>query len=205
VVGVTDEIAEYMDNHSNRNVLLCELPIVYSVFDAATIFNWSDISAREIFYYGSIPALIYEAYLSKTINDFDYLPFAKRDLMIEKCIDNGLVTDESVIALLSSFITGEKKSILLPLHQLMNTGADKKLRWIPFHMVEALRNFSGSLKNAPELKMVVVQVVSLFDNFFNGSYLDGKGWEALFLIVLLIRLVSRQFDPLFLPFEELED
>jgi hypothetical protein len=90
------------------------LPLVYSVFDAATIFNWPDISAREILYYGSIPALIYDAYLSKTINKSDYLPFMKRNVTIKKCTDNGLVTDESVIALLSSFTSGEQVSNLFP-------------------------------------------------------------------------------------------
>jgi hypothetical protein len=64
-------------------------------------------------------------------------------------------------------------------------------------MVRVLDKFSDLLNS--EVKMVVGKIVSLFDNFVEAPNLSGKAWESLFLIVLLIRLVTRQFDPLFLP------
>jgi hypothetical protein len=178
--------------------------MIYSVFDAAKNFGWADISAREIIFYGFIPALIYEAYLQKKeAHKTDYLPFARRDFAINLCITSGLITNESVVMLLSSFITGKKDSVPLPLHELMNTGNDGKLQWIPFHMMPALMSFSEFMK--PELKIILQKIVSLFDNFVNAAHSSGKSWESLFFIVLLIRLASRQFDPLFLPFEMLAE
>jgi hypothetical protein len=69
-------------------------------------------------------------------------------------------------------------------------------------MMEVLRKFSRLISNA-ELKMVVETIVSLFDNFVNESHLSGKAWQSLFLIVLLIRLVSLQFDPSIIPLKKL--
>jgi hypothetical protein len=63
-----------MENLSSRNVLLRELPLINNVVDAATILGWSDLTARDIIFYGSVPALIYEAYLSKSLDKHSFLP-----------------------------------------------------------------------------------------------------------------------------------
>jgi hypothetical protein len=198
IVGTTDHLMQYMDSVSNRNVLLVELPLVNNVYDAATIFKWDDLSAKDIICYGFIPSLIYEAYLNKTIRGDDFLPFGKRGHAINLCLTKGLVTNDSVVALLSSFITGAQTSILHPLHELMSTAQKKMLRWIPFHMTEVLRIFAKVLTNA-QLKMIVESIVSLFDKFFAQPNSSDKAWEDLFLIVLLIRLATTQWDPIFLP------
>lgn len=199
VVGTTGQLAAYMDSPSNRNVFIRELPLVHNVVGTATVFGWDDLSAREIIFYGHIPALIYEAYLNKTVNKKGYLPFQRRDATITLCETKGLVTNESIVKLLSSFITGDRNSVPLPLHELMNTGEHQLLRWIPFHMMEALKRFSQILLLNAELKKIVETIVSLFHNFVNEPHLSGKAWESLFVIVLLIRLATCSFDPLFLP------
>jgi hypothetical protein len=187
-------------DHGNRNILVFELPLVKNIFDAATVFGWADLSAKEIVHYGSIPALIYMAYLNKTKNKLDYLPFSRRKAAITLCETTGLVTSDSVVNLLSSFITGYEFCVPLPLHQLMDTTSHQKLRWIPFHMIEVLRSFSSLLN--PKLKNNVDIIVSLFNSVVDDeSHLsDETSWKSLFLIVLIIRLATRQFDSLFLPF-----
>jgi hypothetical protein len=67
-------------------------------------------------------------------------------------------------------------------------------------MIEVLRSFSSLLN--PKLKNTVDIIVSLFNSVVDDeSHLsDETSWKSLFLIVLIIRLATRQFDSLFLPF-----
>ena len=42
-------------------------------------------------------------------------------------------------------------------------------------------------------------IAELFEDFKDSKIQSGDSWEALFLIVLLVRCLSRQFDDMILP------
>ena len=88
-----------------------------------------------------------------------------RQAAIQKCFDDGLVTDDNGVRLLKSFITGQASLVPQPLLELMNTVEEGKVHWILCHMMVMLKEFAshGSLPN--HLVLVLENIVSQFDRF----------------------------------------
>jgi hypothetical protein len=172
--------------------------LIRNVCTAVNAFDWPTLNARMMLFYGLIPSLIFEAHKQEQSKSVNYLPFDKRDEAISHCIENGYVNDDSVRLLLSSFITGYESGIPSPLLQLMNTVERSKVLWIPFHMTEMLSRFSEHVTYGTALKEIVV----LFDEFMHAKEKSGNAWESLFIIVLLIRCLSRQFTTSLLPVQD---
>jgi hypothetical protein len=158
-----------MESSSSREMVVRGLPIVPRVSVAAENFNWSDLNARQVLFYGGIPALVYEARLDKNSKEGGtHLPNQKRIEAIETCImsKEKMVSDDSVIRLLRTFIHGDETSVLMPLLQLMNTinaVEKKKVQWIPFHMMDVLEKLSGECST--NLQLILPRIVTLFQNF----------------------------------------
>jgi hypothetical protein len=186
VLTTVAELAAHMEVFSNRNVIVQPLPLVPSVSVARANFSWPSLSARKVLYYGMVPALIHEAQLDLQAGADTHLPNTKRDEVIQKCVTGGLVTRDGIRRLLDSFLSGDVDNMLSPLQQLIDTvsvdDGTGRVRWIPFHMMEALRKFS-SWEGFRDLE----DIVRLFNAFKNAKESSGDGWEPLFVAVLLIR------------------
>jgi hypothetical protein len=82
-----------------------------------------------------------------------------------------------------------------PLHQLMTVLLDEgvgKIAWIPFHMIHVLESISISQSVSHSLREVGI-IRDMFCGFETGKTSGGDSWEALFVIALMIRLVTRSF------------
>ena len=199
VISAVGKLSEYLDSGSDRSIDIRELPLIHNVLNAMKVFQWPDLDARKAIFYGLVPALIHVARLKESTNK-PYLPFTKRDNAIEACIKNGLVTNKSILCLLANFLTGDK-NILEPLHILMNTAEEQRLRWIPFHMIEVLKRFIDAPFLDENITVALFRINSLFDIFLSAKGKSGCAWEALFIAVLIIRIVTRKFDEVILPLD----
>jgi hypothetical protein len=100
--------------------------------------------------------------------------------------------------LLSTFITGNDRDVFPPLLQLMDTYQDPfngnpnsgmtTIKWILSHMRYVLDGFKHSLSS--NMRALVNSIIDLIYQFRNSKEKSGDGWEALFVLTLLIRAVS---------------
>ena len=184
IATLTKDLATFMDQISERGVIVRQLPLIPSLSSAEDL-SWSGLLAHEALYYAKIPALIFVIALAK--RGGRQFVFSKREKAIDDCGNKGLLTVANVENLLCSFITGDVPA-MYPLHQLMVYDAPHQIRWIPLHMRDVLDAFSkaGQLQ-VPSLRMQLRNIVECFDGFFAASNNSGGGWENLFLIPLMIR------------------
>jgi hypothetical protein len=196
VLATTGELSQFMDSASSRQVILRPLPLIPSLQEAARNFSWPSLNPREVLYYGLVPALIHEAHLDITDRGGGHRPTEKRKKAIQDCLGAGLVTEESIRKLLTTFCSGDVEGVLLPLQQLMTVVDGERVQWIPFHMMEVLRIFSlgSGLRRLEE-------IVQLFNAFKDAKESSGDGWESLFVAVLLIRCWAQLSDQFLLPVE----
>jgi hypothetical protein len=139
IVTTSTNFSQYCDGaFSGRLVTVLELPVISYVQQAIRAFDYPDLDARTALFLGLIPALIHECHKKLA-------PTPKRAEMIQKCIVDKLVNITSIKNLLQSFLTGESRLVMDPLLELMNTAEGGLVRWIPFHMMEALKIFSQEL------------------------------------------------------------
>jgi len=109
------------------------------------------------------------------------------------CVQEG-VTEKVIEKLLGSFLHGDPDSVPPTLLQLMDTTSDDEVRWIPYNMVPVLREFDnvGPRKYSET-------ICDCFDFFLKSKAACGDSWEYLFIMTLLIRCVSHQFEQVLLP------
>jgi hypothetical protein len=84
----------------------------------------------------------------------------------------------------------------------MNTIEGGKVRWIPCHMMVVLKEFA-SLGSLPNQRVVLRQIVYLFERFCTAKGQSGDAWEALFVVVLLIRALAGLFYDSIFPLQPL--
>ena len=190
VVFITDQLSQLMDSNSNRKFVYRALPLIPSLAAAQDAFDFGKLNAHEAIFCGGIPGLI----LMMKIQTF---PTQKR----KTAVDTFLATDyrdDTVLDLLESLITGNERSVPKSLSQLMDTSDGGKMRWIPDHMVYVLDEISkyGTRKLSNDLLVHLSTIVDLFRKFKGARTYGGDGWEALFGLVLLVRILTKQSDDL---------
>lgn len=205
VVSTSKQLLDYMEPRGNkqsfRGVILRELPLVPNMRKARILSP--NINPREALYYGLIPSLIHEVHMGRT-------PVSIATDLAKECIHSPVMTDENVIALLHSFLTGTDDFGMPALLPLMSVGEDSTSsssppsrwchRWIPLLMVEVLREFSNSrYYQSGEIKEILGDIVDLFEAFKLSKEQSGDGWESLFVIALLIRSLTNDFHSKFFP------
>eukprot|EP00597_Dinobryon_sp_UTEXLB2267_P016316 CAMPEP_0201092834 /NCGR_PEP_ID=MMETSP0812-20130820/1366_1 /ASSEMBLY_ACC=CAM_ASM_000668 /TAXON_ID=98059 /ORGANISM="Dinobryon sp., Strain UTEXLB2267" /LENGTH=627 /DNA_ID=CAMNT_0047344629 /DNA_START=193 /DNA_END=2076 /DNA_ORIENTATION=- len=195
VISSSNQLSEFMDFTSKRNVLICELPLIANVSIAIKNFQFPVLDVGQLLFYGCVPALVYESSLDPS-SEKKYLPNANRQLAIDTCVKDGL-TERSIEQLLGTFLDGDPSLVPSPLLKLMDTTRDGKILWIPYNMVAALSDFSN--KGPIKYSKLLRTICNCFDNFKTSS---GDAWENLFVITLLIRLISHRFDRRLLPLDE---
>lgn len=189
-VFITGQLSMLMDSKSNRNFAHRGLPLIPSLVVAQNAFDFKDLNARNAIYCGLIPALI----LMMKKKTF---PTEKR----ETAVETFLATDyreDTILNLLKSLITGKRQLVPKSLEQLMDASDGGKLRWVPDHMAYVLEEISdhGFLKLSDELLGHLSTIVEFFRKFKGAKAHDGDGWEALFGLVLLVRVLTKQSDDL---------
>mmetsp|Transcript_22762 Transcript_22762/g.32681 ORF Transcript_22762/g.32681 Transcript_22762/m.32681 type:complete len:537 (+) Transcript_22762:613-2223(+) len=199
IVSTVGQLSSYMDSGSSRPIAIHELPLIRNVTNAIKIFRWPELNAGKALFYGLVPALIHIARLEE-LRKTQHLSFQKVEEAIDVCVKDGLVTDKSVRYLLANFVDGEKRKVMKPLHQFMNTAEEEKLRWIPIYMTKVLDSLEFSAPSLDEnIRVALRRIVKLFNEFTTVEKLSGKAWESLFLLVVIIRVVSGKFDEVILP------
>jgi len=183
----TDQLSQFLE----RAVLIRELPIVADLFIAAKNCEYPALGRNDLLFYGCIPSLVY---LSERGNSF--IPNESGQNAITQCVKDG-VSESLIDNLLRSFLDGNPDLVPPALLPLMDTTADKKVRWIPHNMVKALREL---VKVAPRKYDLYFYMLKTICNYFDASVSFG-GWKRLFVIVLLIRILSNQFDGKLLPLD----
>ena len=166
---------------SNRGVHCVALPLVRNVQSASINFHYVELNARLVAFYGLIPALIYKA----TVKD---LPSQTRTNLVNEC--RPTMDAASMTELLRSYITGNYSDVPHYLLALMDVCFEDKIRWIPYNMIYVLEELGEKSSNP----WVVKAIVNLFNEFVTSKENSGDAWEALFVITLLIRALTNEFD-----------
>ena len=207
-----NEVSNFLEpGPSYRGVFLRNLPKVPSLAAAKTLDP--GITAIKLLYYGKIPGLVYQSYLGS-------LPLSKRDDAIENCVaKKDGVTTKAIKNLVSSFFTGDWEQVPEPLLELMTTkentdkSKDDLVQWIPFHMVEVLKDFKNAnsklKKKEDKLSDFETNVLNWAAKHLNvleeSQIGSGVAWERLFVAVLLMRCFVGRFDGTILPELELKN
>ena len=186
LVTTTMLLREFMSYPSGRNCDVCCLPLIPSL-DVARQNLSQDLTARKALFYGLVPSLIYE--------DAQHGP-PSATIQILKCQPS----EENVRKLLGTFIIGgiefpEGLSPLLSLMSVVEMPAEPSMgiRWIPFHMVNVLEAFSMNEKLSPSFARAIQAIATQLRTFRDSKFLSGEGWEALFVVVILICCISGKF------------
>jgi hypothetical protein len=113
---------------------------------------------------------------------------------------NTMIDDNMVLKLLGSLVNGERDDVPESLLQLMDVTDDGLIRWIPFHMQASLgwlNSLTGSVVQlTAELRCHLNAIVSLLSTFKDAKTGSGEAWEALFVLILLVRALTGQAHPL---------
>jgi hypothetical protein len=190
IINTANQLSSYMkDSNSGRNVIVLHLPLIPNLKTAQKNLFYSNLTPPEAIFYALIPALILEPH-------YNYTSTNKRVEAYNKCLNDGLVNEASVLKLLSTFVNGNPDNVMLPLLSLMNSlSLEGKgvIQWIPYHMVDVLYHFASSDCIPAPLRRILHNLVDLFNDFRRQSNQSGVGWQAAFVIVLVIRCLTGLF------------
>lgn len=197
------QLCNFMESNSDRDTKFKALPLIPSL--AATMDAFGDemhdkgkFSPRLAVYCGLVPGLIY----LETCNNF---PTTRRQEILNTFLERR-PTDEDMVVILETVLEGTYQSLLdyPELLQLMDTTEAAKVRWIPNHLVCLLETVATSQQRAKLFKNMrghLHKICELFGQFRDAKTQSGEGWEALFVLLVLIRAVARKGSHL-LPLSE---
>ncbi|KAI3656268.1 hypothetical protein MP638_002009 [Amoeboaphelidium occidentale] len=183
------DLSNFMESQSNRGVLTPGLPLVTNVQKARDSLHWQSMSARDLIIYGGIPGLLVEAHKNGP-------PSLKRNKLIKSVIQSNNVNMGVIRVILGTFVTGDYEVLPPQLLELMDVTPRKplKVKWIPFHLMELMKDL-GRLMSLPlSTRYALSEVETLFLSLATSKKKSGEAWEALFVVVLLIRCLSGLVD-----------
>ena len=186
--SVDDKLAQFMGSKSDRPCVYRALPLIPSLAAAQRAFDWPDLNARQAIFCGLVPGLLYK----ERRNSF---PISKRRAAVAQFLKEGC-NDATVLKLLKSLISGKRELIPPSLEELMDTSIAGKLLWIPAHMVYVLETVAEDSHLSDDLPWMLQKICTLFGQFKDAKTYGGDGWEALFGLVLLVRILTKQSDDL---------
>jgi hypothetical protein len=185
---ITLRFTEYMDISAERFVFCPTLPVITNVAHAANTLKTPALKAHQVLYYGSSPALVYTALCTSP-----GATWMIGDSAIESVREE--LKDKKVVRkLLQSFITGNKYLVpkaLLPHMDVTVMNRDLCIRWIPFHMRYVLEACIDAYPKESDDQCALLEICKQFASWSEGG--EEKRWEPLFVVVLLIRTLAREF------------
>jgi hypothetical protein len=173
-------------------VITKKLPLAQNLLQAKAAFDIPTLSPHEALYLGLIPALFY---CSKMGN----LPSQRRTSAIQQYVDSG-ITVEKATELLLTMLTGNHAHVPIFFRELMDIdikmveGEESPIaRWIPHHMTPVLESLAQSTSLQPRIRCCLAGICFQLATFKNHKEQSGDGWEALFIVALLVRCVTNTF------------
>ena len=199
VASINQDLTEYMSSPSDRKTLTIPLPTIPSLSEARENFQMPDLSVQNALFLGLLPGLIVER---------------KRCRMPTECRINAVVkylrtvrNQQDLCKLLRTLVTGDVQGVDRSLQELMTAdlkidGKTMILRWIPFHMEYVIQQFASNCPYVDDhMRKCLSGLTDLFRQFACPKWESGDAWEALFLIVLIVRCMTLTFDPTVVPLE----
>ena len=200
VVSLNGLLCEFMDGQgSGREIRTYSLPNIVTMSDTREKHNAGSLSPEEVLFLGMIPSLIHTS-LHAT------LPHTRRESVVADWLVSG-VRPEAAKALLSTILDGSIQGVPKQLLELMDIATDSEtgtnyVRWIPFHLQYVLERMAVHSDFPVEFRTCMKGLVGLFTSFKTAKSESGDAWEALFIIVLLIRCLCGEFNEHLLPLSE---
>jgi hypothetical protein len=199
VASLSNKLSSFLESPSNRQVITLTLPVIPSLREAIKKFSYNELSARKALFLGLIPGLIVE-------HKYHHKPTQRRKLAVENFVEVVNAEEREVYKLLKTLLTGDELAVDKHLLELMTTDVTDDdtmiLRWIPFHMVYVIEQVSTQCLHLPmPLSKCLKSIADLFIQFSDAKWEGGDAWEALFLIVLLIRCLTNSFDDEVVPLD----
>jgi hypothetical protein len=197
VVSLNALLCDFMDGQgSGREIRTYSLPNIVSLSDTRKQLKAGALSPQEVLFLGMSPSLIHTS-LKTT------LPFTRRDSVVSAWLVSG-VGLEATKTLLSTILNGEIAGVPGTLLELMDIGTDSEkgtnyVRWIPFHMQYVLDRMTMYNDLPLEFRACTKGLSGLITTFRTAKSESGDAWEALFIMVLLIRCLCGEFNDSLLP------
>jgi hypothetical protein len=169
---------------SIRPVVLQELPMANDLSTVRQKLMPHLKGPREAIYYGLAPAMIFEKANERPIE-------GKRAMAVNDFLNtaSGDLTQEFK-NILASIITGNLTLVPAPLHILLDTSKEKKIRWIPYHLQFVMEMmYQCAFPDSPKYRQLSFAVKTLCNDFYTAKEHSGDGWESLFVLFLLVRCI----------------
>jgi hypothetical protein len=172
----------YMEKMGNRGLVFQQLPVIDDLTVCKELLHLEPTwNARKALYYGLSPALMH----TKAVN----LEF--KDMLATLSKSNHL-NFKQLKDLLETFVTGEYIKVPTLLLPFMDVDSKGKVKWIPVYMVAVLEIYAKALSSEP-ISNILSGICSLFNSFVEAKERSGDAWEALFVITLLIRILTKKY------------
>ena len=200
---------------SVRPVVLQELPIADTLTKALKLKSTLD-SAREAIYYGLLPGLIY---YSPEKNEEEELRnnqseenvkkperslrdiVGKRQIFTRQFLNNSQNLDRDFKDILRSLICGDSDLVPKELHMLLDTAGNEDgisvIRWVPFHLSFVMSRLA--MAHDFSYNHIAGRIGKLCDDLRDSKRFSGEGWEAIFVLFLLARCLTKLDDEFFVP------
>ena len=192
VISVNNVLTSFMQSASERSVITKKLPLAQNLVQAKNLLDMPSLTPQMALYLGLVPALFYCSKLNQ-------LPHQRREHAIKKYIDSG-ITVEKVKKLLGTLLTGNHAVVPEMLLELMDIdvtiedGVKRPIaRWIPYHMKVVLDTISQLNELPDAIRCCLAVICRQFGTFRSQKLESGDGWEALFIVTLLVRCMTRSF------------
>ena len=114
------------------------------------------------------------------------------------------LNDNVIFDIMKSFVSGDSSYLLPELLPFMNTTECEEIRWIPRHMEYFLEKFANNSTISPWIRAMLKGISSQFIAFESCDKSDGRAWEKLFTIGILIRLLGGEFHDTLMPFKKIK-
>ena len=187
----------YMEHSSNsdRGVLLQELPLVEDLASAKAL-NENLKGAREAIYYGLMPGLIHDR--SKRSPRSVLVKWNSR--MNEQNKKTPEERKKAFLDVLKSLINGDVNLVPTHFHTFLDAvnavAGSERVRWSPHHLEFVLGKLALDDDEADHLAK---RMGDLCKNVLTAKEQSGDGWEALFVLFLLARCVTKSWQEPILP------
>jgi hypothetical protein len=189
VLSVKKTLTDYMHSPSEREVKIMKLPVVDNLEQAKSLLDCPALSPHLALYLGLLPSLFYAAKLNR-------LPHERRENAIQGFVESGEFTWKGIKDLLTSTLTGDYTlvpKVFLEFLDVEVINQDPVVRWIPHHLSHILLALSQRHQIPLTARTCLKAICEQFDSFRNHKTQSGDGWEALFIITLLTRCMTKQF------------
>mmetsp|Transcript_28332 Transcript_28332/g.77783 ORF Transcript_28332/g.77783 Transcript_28332/m.77783 type:complete len:642 (+) Transcript_28332:160-2085(+) len=197
VASLNHELAEYMSSPSDRKIVTIPLPIIPSLYEARENFDMPDLAVQDALFLGLLPGLIVERKRCRG-------PTQRRMNAVTTYLGT-IRFQMDVHRLLKTLITGDVEGVDTSLQELMDAdlkddGQTMILRWIPFHMEYVIQQIAFNCPYVDDhMRKCLSGVTDLFRQLTGLKWQSGDSWEALFLIVLIVRCLTKSFDSKVVP------